>query len=467
MSEKKPVGFLSYAHKDDVHDNGYIRELANYIANEMAVQSGVEYEIFVDNKDIRWGDTWESVLTSSVISSSMLFPIITPSYFKSECCKKEFSEFLGNLKSINNKVFPVYYINCNNLSSPNQKVFDEIMEHQYLDWRKMRFEPLSSPVVRKRIATSVSDIIEPLTVICDDFTEEVSEFMSPSMLSESINKAEYKEKIEPFTIIVDQDSGKYKDISSAIKDAPAGSRILLKSGVYYEPIIIDKAIEIIGLGEQEKDTKIQISIGTTCTIRSNIGRLSNLTIYQAGSDNEPAIEIEQGRFDIQQCSITSQSGNGIVVKSASPDIKGCKINNCGAGGIIFKEQSNGSVEDCDIYENMLANIFIVDESNPSIRRNRIFNGHQSGIYVYGNGYGHIEENDIFNNAHAGVASSNGGDPTVRNNTISSSRHYGGIFVFKQGKGSFENNRLRRNYKGDFQITEKCKPNVILKDNIVS
>ncbi len=270
---------------------------------------------------------------------------------------------------------------------------------------------------------------------------------------------------DPSMIIVDPNSkAPLNTITGAISLAEPGMRILILPGIYYETLILNKSLELIGMSKRAKDVKVHGSNKPTLSIQASGCRISNIAFYQSGSESNPAGIVTQGRQDIQNCDFSSSVGSGLIISNAAPLIRNSTIHNSLQFGVIFEAQSHGTIENCDIYENGLANILIREHSNPTVKHNTIHNGYQSGIYVYEGGQGLIEKNEIYNNCHAGLATSEEGSPIVRNNRITNSLYYGGIYVFRRGSGVFENNNLKGNIKGGFQVTEKCKPNIWLANN---
>ncbi len=49
--------------------------------------------IFKDDNEIRSGSDWEKVILNSLLQSRIMVPILSPSYFMSEWCKREFQVF--------------------------------------------------------------------------------------------------------------------------------------------------------------------------------------------------------------------------------------------------------------------------------------------------------------------------------------------------------------------------------------
>ena len=472
-----PGGFLSYSHFDDNHDDGLVSQLAIRIASEVQAQLGYEFHLFIDRKDIKWGQAWKIRLGSGLATSTFFMPVLTPSYFRSEYCVAEAVEFLGSERQLmrSDLVLPIYYIDVDDSLLDSSDLRKQLTEHQFLDWRDLRFEPLTAPEIRKRIASAAADICKAIKVSSEDSSlpdtsKQVTDDAvdSTESCSTSVLSAISGQRIEPTLIIVDpHDCDAYCSISDAIEHAGAGARILIRPGVYYEIITIEKPIELIGAGASPNSVKVHGGGGPTITVNTSFSRISNISFFQDGqgeNDNEPAALVTQGRPDIDNCEFVSSNGIGLRVSNSDPVIRNCSIHNCASFGVVFESQSRGSLEDCDIYENRLSNVLVCDKSNPSIRRCTIHHGHQSGIYINDFGYGMIENNDVFDNSHAGLATSHDGSPIVRGNRITRSKHYGGIYVFKKGAGIFERNDLRGNPHGAFQVTEKCKPYIQRVDN---
>jgi len=49
--------------------------------------------VFKDDREIKSGSDWENVILNSLLQSRIMVPILSPSYFMSEWCKREFQVF--------------------------------------------------------------------------------------------------------------------------------------------------------------------------------------------------------------------------------------------------------------------------------------------------------------------------------------------------------------------------------------
>ncbi|MGW1982742.1 toll/interleukin-1 receptor domain-containing protein [Streptomyces collinus] len=162
-----PAGFWSYTHRDDEIEEGRIRRLAQKIANEFEGITADEFDVFIDKKDIRWGDEWRSRIDSALSGSTFFIPIITPRFLKSEECRREILTFVGHAKSLGLEelLLPILYFDVPQLrdSDPSDEVVALVAERQYVDWTKLRLENEDSPDYRKevnRLAARLVEIIE-------------------------------------------------------------------------------------------------------------------------------------------------------------------------------------------------------------------------------------------------------------------------------------------------------------------
>lgn len=169
MGQRQPVAFLSYVRSDDEHENGRLTQFCERLSAEVKMQTGgEEFHIFQDIKDIKWGQNWKERLENALDEVIFLIPIITPSFFTSMPCRDEFKRFIEREKKLNRSdlILPVYYVSSPLLDIEEKRAADEIAtiigSRQYVDWRKIRFEPPTSPEYGKKLAEIAVQIRESL-----------------------------------------------------------------------------------------------------------------------------------------------------------------------------------------------------------------------------------------------------------------------------------------------------------------
>ena len=154
----QPAAFMSYARFDDLHDDGQLTQFRERLSAEVRVQTGEEFSIFQDRNDISWGQNWQKRLDQTLDAVTLLLVIITPGFFRSRACRAEVERFLARERELgrDDLILPVYYVSTPQLEDPVRREADELAQllasRQFADWRELRFEPFTSPVVRRAIA---------------------------------------------------------------------------------------------------------------------------------------------------------------------------------------------------------------------------------------------------------------------------------------------------------------------------
>jgi F-box protein 11 len=238
---------------------------------------------------------------------------------------------------------------------------------------------------------------------------------------------------------------------------------MVRPGLYQEGMVISKPLEIIGDGAPG-EIIVQVSGKDVIMFQTTMGRVVNLTLRQMGGEHLYCVDIAQGRLEVEDCDITSQSLSCVGIHGgADPRLRRNRIHGSKESGVIIYENAQGTLEDNDIFGNGFAGVEIGTINNPTLRRNRIHDNKQDGVFVEDFGQGVVEDNDIFRNGHSGVCTKGGGNPLVRNNRINKNTKYG-VEVDENGGGKFENNTFTDNVKGNWSISADSEANVTRINN---
>jgi parallel beta-helix repeat protein len=452
MTELKPAAFMSYVHADDKY--GHLTTLCERLSDEVCVQTGQEFPIFQDRKDIQWGESWQTRIEESLDAVTFLIPIITPGFFNSQACRQELQRFLEREKRLgrNDLILPIYYVDCPLLNDDALRATDDLAEaiaaRQWADWRDLRFEPFTSPQVGRmlaRLAVQIRDALprvkEPQKTSASPSLTQAAERMPQiaGELSEITRRPSAKTE-PPIHVVDPMHRGDYLTIGEAIAAANPGDRIIVRPGLYQEGLVMDKPLEIIGDGELG-EVVVQAVGRHALLFQTTMGRVANLTLRQIGGGDRFGVDIVQGRLELEDCDITSQALACVAIHGgADPRLRRNRIHDGKAAGVFVYENGQGTLEDNDIFGNTLAGVAIKTGGNPTLRRNRIHDGKSAGLVAYENGQGMFEDNDIFGNALAGVEISIGGNPTLRRNRIHDGKT-GGVIVHLNGQGMLEDNDI--------------------------
>jgi ABC-type transporter Mla subunit MlaD len=136
-------GFWSYVHDDNENDGGAIVNLANRLMDEYALLSGESLKLFVD-RDLEWGDEWKRRIDEALQETTFFIPIITPRYFKSDECRREFIKFRTASEEfgVEQLLLPIYYVEVPEMEvdEPEDKLMAVVKTIQREDMRKIRLK---------------------------------------------------------------------------------------------------------------------------------------------------------------------------------------------------------------------------------------------------------------------------------------------------------------------------------------
>jgi parallel beta-helix repeat protein len=445
-----PAAFMSYVRFNDQHDDGQLSQFRERLAAEVRAQTGQKFAIFQDRNDIAWGQNWQQRIDEMLGAVTLLLVIITPSLFHSQPCRDEFRKFLDRERVLarSDLILPVYYIRAREMDDPGLRAADEmatvLTTRQFADWRELRFEPFTSPLVRKAIAQLASRI-------GDTFWQTPAEpGEQPSATGRMTTKA------QPPTHVVDAyQRGDFATVSAAIEAAKPGDRILVRPGLYEEGLVVDKPLEILGDGPVS-DIEIRARGANALLFRASIGRVANLTLRQAGSEGEwYGVDIIQGRLDLEGCDISSQSLACVAIRNgADPRLRRNQIHDGRGFGVDVRDSGLGMLEDNDITANGRSGVMIRSRGNPTLRRNQIHDNKEYGVDIGDSGQGTLEDNDITANTHSGVVIMWHSNPTLRRNQIHDNKG-SGVFVGDSGLGTLEDNDITANGRSGVEVRLGC------------
>jgi hypothetical protein len=145
MPKKRTAGFWSYVHSDDKHDGGRIVRLRQRLEESIRFFSGVsDFQIFLDRKDIGWGEKWADRISNELEDALVLFPVVTPRYFGSQACREEIIAFSKREAKLDRDdlILPLYYVVADQVdgsgeiaSAEEDEVATLMRSRQYEDWR--------------------------------------------------------------------------------------------------------------------------------------------------------------------------------------------------------------------------------------------------------------------------------------------------------------------------------------------
>ena len=493
MERRNPIAFLSYDDLDDHHDGGRMRLFRERLVREVSMHSRQELTILQDRNDSLWVQTWKDRVEDRLDDVTFLIAILSPRFFVNPDCRSELRRFFDREQELkrDDLVLPVYYVKCPLLEDPakwkRDDLAEKLKEHAPpIDWRELRFETFTSPLVGQKLEELAIQIGNSLDrpqevppamsntigralgldrflrknragelkpeLDTDDETVSNDGDQEPPAGTEPPAEAEPLAAAGPHTRVVDpMGRSDHISISEAIEKADTGDRILVRPGLYQEGLVINKPVEIIGDGDLN-EIVVQTADTNVLLFDTTMGRVSNLTLRQLEGKDAFCVKVTRGRLFLEDCDVTSNSLACVAIYGgADPRLHRNHIHHGKQSGVMVYDHGLGTLEDNEIFGNALSGVEIKRDGNPALRRNRIYENKESGVYIYDEGQGLLEDNDIFRNDHAGVRLGNSASPTLRRNRINRN---GIVAVWSplKGGGDIEGNDLRNNAYGAWNIS---------------
>jgi len=180
-------------------------------------------------------------------------------------------------------------------------------------------------------------------------------------------------KTEPITIVVPDD---YPTIQEAINAADSGDTIFVYNGTYYENVVINKTVSLIG--ENPINTIIDGGkTGSVVYVRAINSSISGFTIQNSGTSNRAS-----------GVRVSHSSGNNISLNVITN-------NDC---GIFIYGSSKNTMSNNTINANRIYGIHLWSSSNNTLTNNTISNNY-NGIIKEGSSNNILKNNTAFGNLY--------------------------------------------------------------------
>ena len=219
---------------------------------------------------------------------------------------------------------------------------------------------------------------------------------------------------------------KYSSIQEALNNASPGDTILVSAGIYYENVVVNKSLSLIGENSE-----------TTLIDGNSIGNVMSIT----------ASNVNIMDFSVQNSATAFKSG-GIYMSSWGNNVSHNVVKNSlgvpEACGIWLDNSSHNTVYDNSIFSNGLAGIYLEDSSNNTISHNHVFSNPYEGIFLVSSHGNIISGNNISSNMDVGIYLMGSENNTVSYNDAINN----GIAIFLEGS---DHNLVCYNNASEFNV----------------
>jgi len=214
----------------------------------------------------------------------------------------------------------------------------------------------------------------------------------------------------------------FNSIQAGINVASINGSVYVYNGVYYENIVVDRAINL--LGESKEGTVID-------------GNLSGDVVVYVTAD----------RVNISGFTIRNGYCGILLIYSHNSSIYNNNIYN-NYDGVYLLYSNHTNVISNNIYDNIEIGLFLELSNNNRIISNRIYNTSYYGIAVYYSSTNNmIISNDVFNNTYYGIyVIQSANNNSITSNNIFNNDNYG-ITIYSSSYNNITSNFIFNNSYG--------------------
>jgi len=242
--------------------------------------------------------------------------------------------------------------------------------------------------------------------------------------------------VSPRTIYVPDD---YSTIQGAVDAASPGDMIVVRDGIYYESITINKPITI--KAENIGKTIIDAQGSKGITITANGATINGLTVRNALS----GMFLYSSRNRIINCMLNNDEGGISLFYSSNNTIINCTLNNIDTYGIYLYFASNNYIENF-IINNSHTGMFLYYSYNDTIINFTIENSKHAGMEIVYSDNNIIVSGTISNIDCYGMYLTYSSNNDIVN-LIINSNGWPGIFLRQSKNNTIVNCTIRDNYDG--------------------
>ncbi len=234
----------------------------------------------------------------------------------------------------------------------------------------------------------------------------------------------------------------FSSIQSAIIYADDGDIIFIYKGTYYENIVIDKRLIIIG--EDKKDTIIDGSgVGNVVEFSANSINLQNITIQNSGKEF---------------------ADSGVIIFSNNSSLTNMIVKDTNWGLYLTEFSEKIEIKDNIITNNTRGIYSFTGGKNNIVSFNTITNNIYSGIFFYATKGNIIEKNSLCNNGNGFVVDYSNNNSIIKNEIINNT--YDGIILIDSSNNNIIlNNSILGHYLCGIYIGENSSFNIVENNSI--
>jgi len=258
----------------------------------------------------------------------------------------------------------------------------------------------------------------------------------------------------------------YQNITMALQSASAWSTIYVCKGTYYENIVVNKTVSLVG--ENKKTTIIDgCRIGSVVEVTANSVTITGFAIRNSGQEypNSGLTLIKVENCNIFGNNLTNNyDGIRLLDFSNNNSISANTITN-NLGGIALSYSSNNSIHGNNVTANNGFGIFLHRSLNNSMYENSIINNRWGIELDFSSDYNRIFGNNIVANNIDGIGFDHCSNNTISRNNIAANLDCGVRLSGTSTYNGISGNDVTDNFDG-IRLSGSSSNNTIFHNNFV-
>jgi parallel beta-helix repeat protein len=244
------------------------------------------------------------------------------------------------------------------------------------------------------------------------------------------------------TWYVDDDGGAdFTRIQDAINKASDGDRIIVYSGIYYENVVVNKSVTLMGNGQPVIDAGGE---GNAITLTEDGITLVGFNATNSGSSAKDA---------------------GIRVSSNNNTITGNNASNNNEEGIRLGGSNNNTITGNNVRNNKDEGIELESSCNNNIITGNNVSNNNKGIRLsHSSNNNTITGNNVNNNFHGIDLSLSSNNNTITGNNVSNNTFEGIHLFHSSNNNTITGNNVNNNWDG-IHLFSSCNNNTITGNNV--
>lgn len=174
----------------------------------------------------------------------------------------------------------------------------------------------------------------------------------------------------------------FESINDAVDKAEAGDVIVISPGFYYEKIVLNKSVLLIGDNSKE-DVNIVSEDDYCIEVKCQHTMIINLNLSMKSRDDRSCLSVNYGSLLMSNCNIQNKGGNAVDCYNSDILIYKSKLHNLEYDGVHLGKGTKAIVEDCEIYECGSDGIACSQTSSVKIKNCKIHDVGAIGITIIG------------------------------------------------------------------------------------